>query len=115
MSISKIEPSSLTPGQALGFVAGASALGALIAYLAAKNVHSGDDSSPKKVSVRDRSEGKKVGKQVNLLGRRQTKVIEADEIEELEDSKQQQSIQELLSIELKRHKSQQKKYECVLC
>lgn len=76
MSITKLEPTQLTPGQALGIVAGASALGALIAYLAKKSA-ADDSQENKKFSVRDRSEGKKVGKQVNLLARRQTKIIEA--------------------------------------
>ena len=55
---------------------------------------------------RDRSGGKKVGKEVNLLQRRVTKVI-VEEPEEDED--EPINIQEMLAVELKRQKSQQKK------
>jgi len=55
---------------------------------------------------RDRSGGKKVGKEVNLLQRRVTKVIEE---EPDEDEEEPINIQEMLALELKRQKSQQKR------
>lgn len=69
MSISKIVSEgvdNVAPGYILGAAAGATALGALIAYLASKggiDVRKESDKS----GIRDRSGGKHVGKAVNLL------------------------------------------------
>ena len=84
----------------LGAAAGVTALGALIAYLASSG---SNKACEEKTSHRDRSEGKKVGKQVNLLQRKVTKVISEEPEEEEEEPV---NIQEMLALELKRHKSE---------
>jgi hypothetical protein len=65
----------------------------------------------KSVTHRDKSGGKRVGKEVNLLQRKMTKVISSHHDDDDEEADDDVDVSELLALELKRHKAKQQKYQ----
>ena len=92
----------------LSFSGGASLLGILIAYQSAKsqNKTNEEDKEVSTPKLRDRSGGKKVGKEVNLFQRKITKVISEDNpsLEEetgRNEAYNEKDFKEMLEMELK--------------
>ena len=114
MSLSKIDGGMAS--YLFAAAAAATLLGIAVAYQQANQLEEQKGNKAdgpalgRGATIRDRSEGKKVGKEVNLLNRKKTKIIQDDDlIDEEDDDVEPTDVQEVLALELKRHKSRQKK------